>query len=99
MLNGVGNVDFYCADASEIEGEADVVLVDPPRKGMSQSAIDSVKKINPEKIVYVSCNPSTLARDIALFEPEYNLVKCHAVDMFPRTSHVETVALMSRKSD
>ena len=76
-----------------------MVLVDPPRKGMSQSAIDSVKKINPEKIVYVSCNPSTLARDIALFEPEYNLVKCHAVDMFPRTSHVETVCLLSKLSE
>ena len=97
FINGITNVDFICADAGEIDGKAEVVVVDPPRKGMLENAINSVKRINPERIVYVSCNPATLARDIAMFEPEYELVKCEAVDMFPRTCHVESVCLMVRK--
>ena len=94
-LNGIDNVSFICADASSVEADADVLVVDPPRKGMSNETIASVLRIAPKRIVYVSCNPSTLARDIALLQG-YELQKVTAVDMFPRTHHVECVALLSR---
>lgn len=102
--NGVENVEFFCADASEAaerflrEGaRPDAVVVDPPRKGMDKAAIHTVCGMEPERVVYVSCNPSTLARDILAFnEHGYELKKATAVDMFPRTSHVECVVLMSR---
>lgn len=75
----------------------DAVVVDPPRKGMDKAAIRAVCGMEPERVVYVSCNPSTLARDILAFnEHGYELKKATAVDMFPRTSHVETVVLMSK---
>lgn len=103
--NGIGNVEFICADAGDAAQELasrgltpDVVLVDPPRKGMSQQAIDAVAGMLPERIVYVSCNASTLARDILRFNAHnYSLEQVCAVDMFPRTSHVETVALLKVK--
>ncbi len=87
----------------------DTVIVDPPRKGLDNSTIDYIKRLAPKKVIYVSCNPSTLARDLDLLchsepefrmgelcEPVYNLVKLANVDMFPHTMHVETVALLSR---
>ena len=96
-LNGVNNIDFICADAKDIkEKGADVVLVDPPRKGMSIETISELKRIAAERIVYVSCNPATLARDIKLLEDEYELKKVEVFDMFPRTHHVETVVLMQK---
>lgn len=103
--NGVENAAFFCADASEAaerflkEGvRPDAVVVDPPRKGMDAATIRAVCGMKPKRVVYVSCNPSTLARDILVFnEHGYELKKATAVDMFPRTSHVETVVLMSRK--
>ena len=101
--NGVTNTEFLCADASEAALELakknlrpDAVVVDPPRKGMSEQAIRAVCTMAPDRIVYVSCNPATLARDILLFSDlGYNLYKVTAVDMFPRTSHVETVCLLT----
>ena len=102
--NGVGNVSFICADAGtaaeslSISGlRPDVVVVDPPRKGMDEAAIAAVSSMRPERIVYVSCDPATLARDILRFNSHgYSLVEATAVDMFPRTSHVETVCLLSK---
>ena len=102
--NGITNAEFICADAGRAaqeflrRGEAPkVIVVDPPRKGMDAGTVKTVCSMNAERIVYVSCNPSTLARDIVLFnENGYVLRKATAVDMFPRTSHVETVVLMSR---
>ncbi len=102
--NGIGNVEFICADAGEAAEELasrslrpDVVLVDPPRKGMNEQAVEAVAKMQPDRIVYVSCNASTLARDILRFNAHsYSLEHVCAVDMFPRTCHVETVALLSR---
>ena len=102
--NGITNVEFICADAGEAAHalqarglRPDVVVVDPPRKGMSEDAVRAVASMEPERLVYVSCNPSTLARDILRLNGfGYELRAATAVDMFPRTSHVETVVLMSR---
>lgn len=103
-MNGVENAEFICADAGEAAAELagrglrpEAVVVDPPRKGMSEEAVEALASMQPERVVYVSCNPATLARDILRFNAlGYELRKVTAVDMFPRTSHVETVCLMSR---
>ncbi|MBR0355276.1 MAG: 23S rRNA (uracil(1939)-C(5))-methyltransferase RlmD [Oscillospiraceae bacterium] len=102
--NGIGNVEFLCADAGEAaltlknRGLSPaVVVVDPPRKGMSEDAVAAVASMAPARIVYVSCNPATLARDVLRFSAlGYELREATAVDMFPRTCHVESVVLMSR---
>ena len=103
--NGAENVEFICADAAEAaehfrrSGESpDVIVVDPPRKGMSAAAVRECAAMSPERIVYVSCDPATLARDAKLFkEYGYSPAAATAVDMFPRTSHVETVVLLGRE--
>jgi 23S rRNA (uracil1939-C5)-methyltransferase len=106
--NGVSNVEFLCGDAGEAAAalaarglRPRIVVVDPPRKGMSQEAINAIASMSPERIVYVSCNPATLARDILRFqEQSYTLREVTAVDMFPRTCHVETVCcLYHQKKD
>ena len=103
--NGAENVEFICADAAEAaerfrgRGESpDVIVVDPPRKGMSAAAVRECAAMSPERIVYVSCDPATLARDAKLFkEYGYSPAAATAVDMFPRTSHVETVMLLCQQ--
>ncbi|MDD6024369.1 MAG: 23S rRNA (uracil(1939)-C(5))-methyltransferase RlmD [Oscillospiraceae bacterium] len=103
--NGIENAEFFCADAGPA-AEAlaargihpDVISIDPPRKGITPQVIDAMVQMAPERIVYVSCDPATLARDVKLLEEKgYRYVKGEAVDLFPRTKHVETVCLMSRK--
>ena len=102
--NHVENVEFLCADAgqaalalAERGLRPDVVVVDPPRKGMYPEAVEAVASMHPRRIVYVSCEPSTLARDILRFsELGYTLSAATAYDLFPRTKHVETVALLER---
>ncbi|MBE7041914.1 MAG: 23S rRNA (uracil(1939)-C(5))-methyltransferase RlmD [Ruminococcaceae bacterium] len=100
--NGIENVEFLCGDAStavkKFENEpVDVVVVDPPRTGCSAELIDSILKISPKRIIYVSCNPATLARDMKLFaESGYMGEEVYPFDMFPRTAHVETVALLTK---
>ena len=104
-LNGIGNAEFICADAGEAAkmlADRDlrprVVVVDPPRKGMQEDAVSSVAAMKPDRIVYVSCDPSTLARDILRFnEAGYTLRDATVFDLFPRTKHVETVVLLTRK--
>lgn len=99
LANNVANVEFILADAGQAakalyeRGERpDVVVVDPPRKGLLENAIEAVAAMQPQRIVYVSCDPATLARDILRFNAySYTLEKVTAVDMFPRTRHVETV--------
>ena len=77
----------------------DVIVVDPPRKGLLENAVEAVAAMQPRRIVYVSCDPATLARDILRFNAYgYTLAKVTAVDMFPRTRHVETVALLENSS-
>lgn len=104
QLNGADNVTFEVGSAEEWmtsrtqKGEkADVVVVDPPRKGLAEEFIEAVLDMQPEKMVYVSCNPATLARDLKkLHEGGYQIEKVQPLDMFPQTYHVELVALMSR---
>ncbi len=104
IRNKISNAEFYVGKAEEIVPKlykqsikADVVIVDPPRKGCEKEVIDTIISMAPEKVVYVSCNPSTLARDVKLFEAGgYKLVKVQPVDMFPWSVHVETVILLQR---
>ena len=104
-INGISNAHFICADAYDgakqllSENKApDVVIVDPPRKGCSEAAVSLINQISPERIVYISCDPATLARDVSrLRAVGWQLEKFTAVDMFPRTANVETVALLSHK--
>lgn len=102
--NGLHNTEFLCADAGQAAAELlrrgvkpDAVVVDPPRKGLSPEVIDAVCGMTPERVVYVSCDVATQARDLKFFaEHGYTALKAVAVDMFPRTQHVETVVLMSQ---
>ncbi len=103
--NGIGNAEFICADAgdaarllSERGIRPDAIVVDPPRKGMSEEALRQVAKMQPKRIAYVSCDPATLARDLKrLTELGYVSQKAVAVDMFPKTAHVETVVLLTER--
>lgn len=104
--NHIENARFLCADAGEaaryLEGEGvrpDVVCVDPPRKGLAEDVVDTIADMGPQRVVYVSCDPGTLGRDVKRFAGrDYTLKKAVAVDMFPRTAHVETVCqLVLRK--
>ena len=102
--NGYKNTEFYAGDASKLASDlakrelhSDVIVVDPPRKGITPEVIDACVTMAPERIVYVSCNVATLARDIALFkEKGYSVTKLRFVDLFPRTVHLEAVALLTR---
>ncbi len=104
IVNGIKNAEFICADAGEAAGALasrgltpEVIVVDPPRKGMDERAISACADMQPDRIVYVSCNPSTLARDILRFNfYDYTLKSATAVDMFPRTCHVESVCLLEK---
>ena len=102
--NGVENVEFFCGDAGDIAlklaGEnlhPDVICVDPPRKGLAPEVIDAMVRMGPQRIVYVSCDPATLGRDVKLLSHRgYQAVRAAAVDLFPGTAHVETVCLLSK---
>ena len=104
-LNNIENSEFFAGDVEKALPEfieknnikPDVIFIDPPRKGCDNVAIETILKIAPEKIVYVSCNPSTLARDLKLLEDKYEIEKLAICDMFPFTSHVECVALIGLK--
>ncbi|MDI3501023.1 MAG: hypothetical protein PWP22_794 [Thermoanaerobacter sp.] len=101
-LNGLENCTFIAGDVSqklkEIKEKPDVVIVDPPRSGINPKALEDIIKFNPQKVVYVSCNPESLARDLKIFsEGGYKVDKVKCVDMFPYTYHVETVVLIERK--
>lgn len=105
QINDLDNVEFYVGKAEEVvpkmygEGKtANVVVVDPPRKGCDEKVLDTIVSMSPDKVVYVSCNPSTLARDLAyLDERGYKCVEIQPVDMFPHTMHVESVAKLIKK--
>ncbi len=105
-LNGITNVEFFVGKAEEVlpemyakgEARADVIVVDPPRKGCDAALLETVVKMQPERIVYVSCDSATLARDLKWLCAEgYELKRVRGVDMFPMTGHVETVVLLSHK--
>ena len=102
--NGVENAEFLCADAGQAAQELarrglrpDVICVDPPRKGISPEVVEAIVQMAPQRVVYVSCDPATLGRDVKrLREGGYLLQQAEAVDLFPRTGHVETVVLLSK---
>ena len=104
-VNGEKNIRFYNNDAGKFmvqmasqNAHADVVFMDPPRSGSTEEFMDAVAILNPDRVVYVSCNPETLARDLAYFKKKgYRAEKAWAVDQFPMTGHVETVCLLGRK--
>ncbi len=106
-LNGTQNIHFYCNDAGEFmsrmaaDGErADVIFMDPPRAGSDKAFLSSMLTLSPKKIVYISCNPETQARDLAfLTRNGYKVRKIQPVDMFPHTAHVETVCLLTRNKE
>ena len=99
--NNIRNCRFICGDMrdklSSISEIPDVLIIDPPRAGMHKDVLPGVLKLCPEKIVYVSCNPSTLARDISSLIQDYDLVEIQPVDMFPHTYHIEAVAKLQRR--
>jgi len=107
-LNGIPNAEFFVGKAEEVlpahyaaTGErADVIVVDPPRKGCDETLLGTIIDMAPERVVYVSCNPATLARDVRILcEGGYELVKVQPVDMFPQTVHVESCVLLERVSN
>ncbi|MBL0096914.1 MAG: 23S rRNA (uracil(1939)-C(5))-methyltransferase RlmD [Bacteroidetes bacterium] len=101
-LNGVSNSVFFAGDMKDLlkedlfrqEGHTDVIITDPPRAGMHFDVVEQLLKSNCPKIVYVSCNPATQARDVQMLSEKYDLIKVQPVDMFPHTAHVESVALL-----
>jgi len=104
-LNGIDNTDFYAGDMKDIlteefireNGRPDVIITDPPRAGMHDDVINTILAAEPHRIVYVSCNPATQARDLSLLNVKYDVKKVQPVDMFPHTHHVENVVLLERK--
>jgi len=105
QLNGIANVDFYVGDMKNVfnqdfintHGHPDVIITDPPRDGMHKDVVNQILNIAPEKIVYVSCNSATQARDLQLMDAQYKVTRTQAVDMFPQTHHVENVVLLERR--
>ena len=105
-LNGIENCRFYAGDVKNIltdefakeHGRPDLVITDPPRAGMHPSVVEMFLKLESERIVYVSCNPSTQARDLQVLSEKYEVEKVQAVDMFPQTYHVESIALLKLKT-
>lgn len=104
-LNSVNNVEFIAGDTEVILDDLinnkniipNVVMVDPPRRGLDNNSINNILKIKPDRFVYISCNPSTLTRDLAKFEDIYEIKEIQPVDLFPFTSHVECVAVLQLK--
>jgi len=105
QLNGIDNVEFYVGDMKNVfndsfiktHGHPEVIITDPPRDGMHKDVVNQILNISPEKIVYVSCNSATQARDLALMDAVYKVTKTQAVDMFPQTHHVENVVLLEKR--
>ncbi|HOS84336.1 MAG TPA: 23S rRNA (uracil(1939)-C(5))-methyltransferase RlmD [Bacteroidales bacterium] len=106
IRNNISNTLFFAGDMKDVlndtfintHGAPDVIITDPPRAGMHQDVIDTILRCKPNRIVYVSCNPATQARDIQLLSTQYNVHKSQAVDMFPHTHHVENVTLLVKNT-
>ena len=103
--NNVNNIEFTAGDVEKLLQEfiydknvkPDVVFVDPPRKGLDENTVNNLLKIKPKKIIYISCNPATLMRDLKVLEEKYDITKVTPVDLFPFTNHIETVAVLNIK--
>jgi 23S rRNA (uracil1939-C5)-methyltransferase len=105
-INNIRNIEFFAGDVEKVfenvlkehNVKPDVIFVDPPRKGLDKHTIENILNIKPEKIVYISCNPASLVRDLKLLEESYEIKKIQPVDMFPFTSNVECCAVMELKN-
>ena len=105
QLNNINNVEFFVGDMKHVfntefinaHGQPDVIITDPPRDGMHKDVVQQILNIAPKKIVYVSCNSATQARDLTLMDTMYKVTKTQAVDMFPQTHHVENVVLLEKR--
>ncbi len=99
-LNGVKDIEFFEGDAKDFDKEVDACIIDPPRKGCSDFAIETLLRLSPKKIVYISCNPDTLARDLKSLGEKYEISSpITPFNMFPRTSHVESVVCLTRHNE
>jgi len=104
ILNKIDNVDFFVGDMRKIfndnfiniNGTPDIIIADPPRNGMHIDVVQQILKIEPEKVIYISCNSATQARDLFFMSSKYQIIKSQAVDMFPQTHHVENVVLLKK---
>ena len=107
IINGIDNVDFFAGDVEHVLDDLinrkkiipDVVMIDPPRKGLDKKSIQNLLSVAPKRLVYISCNPATLVRDLASFEDKYEIKSITPVDMFPFTSSIESVAVLQLKQD
>jgi 23S rRNA (uracil1939-C5)-methyltransferase len=105
-LNNIENTTFFAGDMKDlltddfidVHGRPDVIITDPPRAGMHDDVIKTILNTSPKRIVYVSCNPATQARDLSLLDAQYKVVRIQPVDMFPHTHHVENVVLLELKT-
>ncbi len=105
MINNIDNTTFYAGDMKDVlsdefiarNGHPDVIILDPPRGGVDERVLEVIKRAAPERMVYVSCNPSTQARDLAILSDMYDIVAVQPVDMFPHTHHVENVVSLSKR--
>jgi 23S rRNA (uracil1939-C5)-methyltransferase len=105
VRNEITNCEFFVGDMKVVfnddfiaqHGQPDVIITDPPRDGMHKDVIEQIMKIAPAKVVYVSCNSATQARDLALMDEKYKVTRVRPVDMFPQTHHVENVVLLERR--
>jgi 23S rRNA (uracil1939-C5)-methyltransferase len=105
VANNIANAAFHSGDMKDLltesffatQGKPDVIITDPPRAGMHEDVVKAIVRAAPERVVYVSCNPGTQARDISLMSESYEVVKVQPVDMFPQTTHVESVALLRKR--
>lgn len=106
QLNSIKNVDFFVGDMKKVftetfiqqNGIPDIIITDPPRDGMHKDVVEQILNVAPQKVVYVSCNSATQARDLAMMDAMYKVVKTQAVDMFPQTHHVENVVLLEKRN-
>ena len=106
-INGIDNTLFYAGDMKDVlsdefverNGRPDVVILDPPRAGVDEKVIEVIKRAAPGRIVYVSCNPATQARDLALLDDMYSVADVRPVDMFPHTHHVENVVKLVKRQN
>jgi 23S rRNA (uracil1939-C5)-methyltransferase len=98
--NGISNCRFICGDIlktfDQIQKQPDVIILDPPRSGMHKGVIKQILEMSPDRMVYVSCNPTTLARDLEMMKDRYAVVEVQPVDMFPHTHHIESIAKLRK---
>ena len=104
-LNNISNTSFYAGDMKDVlneefiaeNGQPEIIITDPPRAGMHEDVVNTILAVAPKRVIYVSCNPATQARDLALMDEKYKVIKIQPVDMFPHTHHVENVVLLGKR--